>query len=136
MIDSFTGKYKFLSNFYMIDGWSVEHYYQANKATSDEGYNFVMAASTASEAKKRGRSLEIRSDWEKIKVGIMLECLITKFKYKELEKKLLDTGNEVLVEGNYWHDNFWGNCTCNKCKNIKGLNKLGKLLMFIRWVKQ
>lgn len=42
---------------------------------------------------------------------------------------LLRTGEEELVEGNYWHDNFWGACTCIKCKDIPKQNHLGKLLM-------
>jgi predicted NAD-dependent protein-ADP-ribosyltransferase YbiA (DUF1768 family) len=45
---------------------------------------------------------------------------------------LLDTGDEELVEGTTWHDNIWGNCSCPKCKNIPGQNRLGKLLMQIR----
>lgn len=40
-----------------------------------------------------------------------------------------------IVEGNYWHDNYWGNCTCDKCKNIEGQNKLGKILMKIRMMR-
>ena len=43
-----------------------------------------------------------------------------------LKERLLKTGKEELVEGNTWHDNYWGNCTCEKCKNIAGQNKLGK----------
>jgi len=31
-----------------------------------------------------------------------------------------------------WHDNYWGNCYCFKCKDIKGVNKLGEPLMDIR----
>ena len=53
-----------------------------------------------------------------------------KFNWPELRTKLLATGNRVLVEGNYWHDNFWGECTCEKCKATqKAENWLGKLLM-------
>ena len=49
--------------------------------------------------------------------------------------KLDMTGLEEIVEGNYWHDNYWGNCTCDKCKNIEGQNKLGKILMKIRMMR-
>ena len=48
---------------------------------------------------------------------------------QEIKEKLLATGNSILIEGNYWHDNFWGNCLCSKCKYIKGRNNLGKILM-------
>ena len=61
----------------------------------------------------------------------MLEALRTKFSIKGLKEKLLATGDEELVEGNFWHDNFWGVCSCSKCGN-KGQNKLGKLLMQVR----
>jgi predicted NAD-dependent protein-ADP-ribosyltransferase YbiA (DUF1768 family) len=43
-----------------------------------------------------------------------------------------------MIEGNWWHDNFWGDCYCNN-KSGKhpeclkpGLNKLGLLLMNLR----
>ena len=38
----------------------------------------------------------------------------------------------MLIEGNYWHDNYWGNCLCPKCKEIEGQNQLGKILMKVR----
>ena len=62
----------------------------------------------------------------------MLIGLRKKFANPELRDLLLATGDEELVEGNYWHDNEWGNCTCPRCKNIPGKNKLGKLLMQVR----
>ena len=45
--------------------------------------------------------------------------------------KLLATGEEELIEGNYWHDTCWGVCNCAKCGD-KGENRLGKLLMEVR----
>ena len=51
---------------------------------------------------------------------------------KDLKQKLLSTCNSFLVEGNTWHDNYWGNCTCDKCKYKEGQNKLGKILMKFR----
>jgi predicted NAD-dependent protein-ADP-ribosyltransferase YbiA (DUF1768 family) len=65
-------------------------------------------------------------------VEIMEKLLIQKFSDSELKKILLNTENSILIEGNSWHDNFFGNCTCIKCKDIKGENHLGKLLMKIR----
>ena len=62
----------------------------------------------------------------------MYQGLKLKFSDPILKEKLLATGNEKLEEGNWWHDNFWGNCYCPKCKNIEGVNKLGKLLMLLR----
>ena len=50
---------------------------------------------------------------------------------EDLKEMLLQTGDEELVEGNYWHDVYFGVCSCPKCGN-KGENHLGKLLMKIR----
>lgn len=46
----------------------------------------------------------------------------------DLRKKLLETGNEELIEGNWWHDTYWG----VDIKTGKGQNKLGKILMKVR----
>lgn len=63
----------------------------------------------------------------------MLDCLRNKFAAGSmLAQSLKDTGKEVLVEGNLWHDNFYGDCKCDRCNDIKGQNLLGKLLMQVR----
>jgi hypothetical protein len=62
----------------------------------------------------------------------MKKFLMQKFSKHEFKSLLLSTENMFLEEGNYWHDNFWGNCYCKKCKNIIGKNQLGKLLMKVR----
>ena len=59
----------------------------------------------------------------------MEDYLTCKFAIPELREKLLATKDAELIEGNWWHDNFWGNCLCSKCKDIQGKNMLGKLLM-------
>ena len=66
-------------------------------------------------------------DWEEVKDQIMYEICLAKFtQNEELKEKLLATGNEELVEGNTWHDTYWGVC------NRRGKNKLGKILMRVR----
>ena len=82
--------------------------------------------STTGLAKKMGRSVSLRPDWEDIKDDIMLEGLYRKFADDELADWLVDTGDEELVEGNWWGDRYWGVC------NGVGQNKLGKLLMKVR----
>lgn len=62
----------------------------------------------------------------------MEECLRSKFADPVLKQKLLATGDEELVEGNYWHDNTYGNCSCERCKDIIGRNMLGNILMKLR----
>ena len=139
MINKFEGKYDFLSNFYpsqiTIDSVSyptVEHAFQAAKTRSFLKRIEISKLDTPREAKKVGRQVKLRSDWETIKDQVMYDCLKEKFKIKELKEKLLATGNEELIEGTTWHDNYWGNCSCEKCKNIDGKNMLGKTLMKLR----
>ena len=139
MINKFDGPYAFLSNFYespIVDNdipyKTNEHYYQAMKAQDMDEHLWVAAAPTPAEAKRRGRSVVMRPDWEEVKLLVMERGLRLKFADPALAEKLLATTDEELVEGNWWHDNIWGNCDCDKCKNIKGQNNLGKLLMKIR----
>ena len=148
MIKEFQGKYRFLSNFWMApivlfgsgtDGkpddiaFSVEHAYQALKADNEEDYFKVLRAASPGEAKRLGKTIKIVSTWEESKLGIMSVLVQSKFEqHEELRKMLLETGDEELVEGNKWHDNYWGKCYCPKCDGWTGENKLGILLMAIR----
>ena len=61
----------------------------------------------------------------------MRELLLKKFKGGSLKEQLLKTENKILIEGNHWHDNFWGSCVCQKCGD-RGQNILGLLLMDTR----
>jgi ribA/ribD-fused uncharacterized protein len=83
--------------------------------------------STAGHAKRAGRKLKLRKDWDEIKLTVMEEVLKMKFLgNQKLAQKLIDTGDAVLIEGNWWNDTYWGVC------NDKGENHLGQLLMKIR----
>ena len=133
-IDSFTGPYAFLSNFYPIsviyDGDlypSVEHAYQAAKTEDLNKRWMIQQAPTAAQAKKLGRKLELRYDWDNIRLDVMEELLYQKFAPNTLlGNLLLGTKTAHLEEGNYWGDHYWGVC------NGRGENHLGKLLMKIR----
>jgi ribA/ribD-fused uncharacterized protein len=133
MIDNFKGKYRFLSNFYPCliryeENFypSVEHAYQAAKTLDLDFQKAIFFAPYAVDAKRIGRNAPLREDWEDIKVDVMENLLKQKFSIFELKSKLLATGNEELVEGNWWGDTFWG-----VCRGV-GENHLGKLLMEIR----
>jgi len=142
VINSFTGQYKEFSNFYPVivnleglNYTTVEHAYQAAKST--EFFFRKLIASLSSDkaglAKKRGRTIKLRPNWEEKKIHIMRDLLIQKFNQEPFKTKLLKTEDAMIIEGNYWHDNIWGQCYCNKkCKNIEGQNWLGRLLMDIR----
>lgn len=134
MIAEFQDQYRWLSNFWMapitVDGKlysSVEHAYQAAKATTPEDIELILNCKTPGETKKVARRIKIRPDWDKVKVDFMYKFVKAKFEQNNLlRKKLLDTGSEELVEGNWWGDVFWGIC------NGKGQNHLGKILMRVR----
>lgn len=141
MIDCFDGKYAFLSNFYNCPVTYNGLTYQNNEAafqaqkTLDENVRKEFTNLPPNLAKRKGRRVSLRPDWEKVKdevmYGICLEKFLSVENHKLLEL-LLNTGSEEIIEGNHWHDNYWGNCTCDKCKRIDGRNMLGKILMEIR----
>ena len=84
-------------------------------------------------AKKMGRRLKLRKDWEEVKYKVMVEILKSKFSNGELQKILLDTGDRYIIENtSRWHDNIWGNCECEMSNYIEGQNLLGKALMEVR----
>lgn len=139
MINCFDGEFAFLSNFHpsliTVDGImfpTVEHLFQAAKTVSLVEREKIAAAVTPGQAKRLGRNVMLCDNWEEIKDDVMLNALRLKFAILPLREKLLATGDEELVEGNTWHDNTWGNCSCDRCKDIEGQNKLGKMLMQIR----
>jgi len=87
-------------------------------------------------AKRDGRSLSLRPDWEQVKYQVMLDVLSSKFQDPVLRQMLLDTGDRLIIEDTTgWHDNEWGDCHCEKCRYIAGRNMLGKALMEIRSTK-
>lgn len=135
MIDKFRDEYFFLSNFYGcdvtgIDGLqypSVEHAFQAAKCLDAEKRKGFRVVRSCAEAKKLGRSIKLRPDWEDIKYDVMETLVRNKFKgNKYLADKLVATGDEELVEGNNHKDTIWG------VYRGSGENRLGKILMKIR----
>lgn len=132
MIDSFVGEHSFLSNFYyaemMYDGAcypTAENAYQAAK-TTNHAERKPFRYYKPGDAKRAGRRLILRSNWDEIKISIMQDVLQAKFSNRILYQKLLNTGDQELIEGNYWNDRFWGVC------RGRGENHLGQLLMKIR----
>ena len=136
MINNFSasGEYDFLSNFYFIgveyEGMlfaSTEHAFQAAKTLAvHERRWFQKEDMTPGQAKRLGRKIQLRPDWETVKLQVMADVLRAKFKDPELRAKLLATGTAELVEGNDWGDCFWG-----VCRGV-GENHLGKSLMRLR----
>lgn len=138
MIVKFRGQYNFLSNMHpalvTLDGLTyptVEHAYQAAKTLNEAERKTIRENLDPVFAKKMGYRVQKRPDWKEICLSVMEELLHQKFKDPLLAKKLLNTNPKYIKEGNAWHDNYWGSCTCVKCKD-QGENHLGKLLMKVR----
>jgi ribA/ribD-fused uncharacterized protein len=87
---------------------------------------------TPGEAKRYGRRIELRPDWEQVKKRVMLTVVLAKFTQNpDLARQLVATEDAYLEEGNHWHDNFWGACSCDDHAG-DGLNYLGRILMMVR----
>lgn len=137
IIKEFQGQYRFLSNFWpayiVYDSYEfndVETAYQYSKFDQEEICEEILTSNSPGEAKKIARKYQnfIRPNFHVAKIGIMLELLRSKFRNEDLERKLLDTNDAVLQEGNRWGDTFWG----IDLRTGVGNNNLGKLLMRVR----
>jgi N-glycosidase YbiA len=158
-ITEFRGEYRFLSNFWPcavpiggITYPSSEHAYQAHKTLDHRAREAMAALSTPGDAKRAGKVLDLRTDWERVKKAVMLQVVLVKFmKHADLAKLLVATGDASLQEGNHWHDNFWGVCRCAQptgqglsylgwgvsgCAKHsgQGLNYLGRILETVRFI--
>lgn len=132
MIDSFDGKYRWLSNFWLspvtMGKWvfpSTENAYQAAKYPKEQRSIFVNIS--PGESKRAGNAIERPGDWDIRKFEVMRSVLKKKFQHGTYNSILLmDTGVEEIIEGNTWGDVCWG-----VCDGI-GENRLGKMIMEIR----
>lgn len=132
-ITRFRHEYAFLSNFYPVsiefEGSvyaAVEDAFQAAKTLDPKERMLIQLCQTPGDAKRCGRKVTLRDNWDEIKVDIMYQLLQKKFTNPTLRQKLLATGDAQLVEGNNHGDVFWGQV------NGQGQNHLGLLLMRIR----
>lgn len=128
----------FLSNFYpcKIIAWGMEfptaeHVYVASKTEDRILRKTISTILTPGKVKRFGRNLELRDNWNQIKVRVMRQILKRKFADEKLMAMLQSVEGEI-VEDNPWHDNFWGSCSCSGCADKVKQNTLGKLLMEIR----
>ena len=146
----FGGENEWLSNFYGDDegAGSIEyfgttyatneHFFQAMK-NKDPEYRQAVADLpwyAAGKAKRLGRQVILRPDWDAIKNKVMVHGLRLKFADKYLADKLAATYPYPLTECNVWHDVYWGVCVSSRCRprhaNHYGQNVLGRLLMQVR----
>jgi len=126
------------SNFFVEpDGTTVEHEFQAEK---HRGHPWrvvtIMRARTPGQAKKLGRRWKLnryqQMEWDNRKLGEMRRLVGDKADdHPEIAFALVCTADELLVEKNTWHDNYWGDCTCLRCFRV-GENHLGEIWMDLR----
>jgi ribA/ribD-fused uncharacterized protein len=153
-VTSFTGHHAFLSNFHhspisMSLGLAglvfptAEHAFQAAKAVRPGQFGqpdliAIRDAATPREAKRLGRRVELRPGWDQMKKRVMLVVVLAKFEqHHDLAEALAGTGSLPLIEGNTWHDDYWGNCHCGRaeCAQMGG-NWLGQILEMARALLQ
>ncbi len=133
-ITSFSGKHRFLSNFWPapveLDGkWypTVEHAYVAAKTIDLQDRENIRHIYSPGQAKRYGKNLVLREGWNDLRLGAMEDLCTKKFTLlEECRVSLLMTGTAELVEGNNWGDTFWG------MSNGVGCNHLGVILMRVR----
>lgn len=138
----FRNEFRFMSNFYGVaietEKWGVwasaEHLYQACKFL-EASERELIRHHPAKGLKRFCRTLgSMDPDWNKNKLKCMTRIVQLKFEqYKNLQYKLVEVEGRI-VEENTWHDNYWGDCICDRlmCRNRRGDNHLGMLLMVER----
>lgn len=130
-ISEFRGEYYFLSNFYSApvtyNGMCFENNEAAFQAAKCPERMTEFCRLNPSEAKRLGRRVKLRGDWEAVKDTVMYEICKAKFSQNpDLADKLVATKDAELIEGNTWGDRIWGVC------DGVGENRLGKILMRVR----
>lgn len=135
VINDFHGDHPYLSNFHPARiEWegltypNAEAAFQAAKVlTAEERLPFTTAP--AGKAKRMGRRVKLRPDWEQVKTSVMEEVVRAKFTQNpDLAALLLSTGDAELIEGNTWGDTCWG----VDLRTGRGENRLGRILMKVR----
>lgn len=127
--------YRFLSNYHIspvsyqgLHFTCSEAAYQGAKCLDPKDM-VAFTTMTPSQARATGQVVQMRKDWEQIKLKVMTDVLYSKFSISdELRTKLLETGERDLIEANHWGDRFWG----VDAETGLGESWLGKILMGIR----
>jgi ribA/ribD-fused uncharacterized protein len=104
----------------------------------------LRSARTGGEAKRLGRKLDLRPDWDDVKDSVMRSALAWKFSCNYELVGRLTSSSGLLVEGNSWGDTYWGACWSSTARDdqriwandgfkvLVGENVLGRMLMELR----
>ena len=132
-IKGFFGDYRFLSNFWKTPVFfegvlypSVENAFQAAKVANSQSRQ-PFCTCEPWESKKFGKNVELRKDWEEIKLHVMYMCVFDKFYRKLMLRDMLLKTPDYLEETNYWNDKIWG-----VNEQGEGQNNLGRILMDVK----
>lgn len=139
VIDSFTGRYAFLSESYPASITyagtvfpSVLHAFQASKTKDTARHAMILMIDDAHEVKKFSWEEKVQWQWLRKKLRLRLEMRRQQFEYgSEMAGKLLDTGDAKIVFLNRYLDRYWG-ATRRKNGPYKGDNHDGKIVMQVR----
>ena len=91
----------FLPCNFTIDGityLSAENYFQCAKATNDADRDLVLKSGPGLEAWEAGQQIQVRSDWQKVKVDEMYKGNVAKFQQnQDLRNALLSSGTAPII---------------------------------------
>ena len=143
VIPEFQGPYRFLSNFWphpvLYKGVlypTNEHAYQSDKTDDPKAKELIAKAPRPGDAKRLGKQVPLKLGWNVYHRYSTMEALVA-LKFApggDLGMQLADTADAMLIEGNRWCDQTWGDCTCAKHADRPGHNLLGWMLMRHRTV--
>ena len=133
MIFELAGKWAALHDYALspvkLDGveyQTVRHAYEAAKTMNEEQRAVVAHAATPGIAEQLGRyNVDVRPDWEDVRLSILADLLRQKFSGRTLKALLLETGDEEIVYMN-GDDLFLGS------RYGTGENHMGRLMMELR----
>lgn len=130
LIDWFRDAYGWLSNFhpstFVFNGKkypTVEHAFQASKTKEEDLAEMIRTSTSPGAAKRMGKIVPLREDWDDVKFSLMRELIHLKFENPILRTLLIQTGDAKIVEANTWGDKIWGTF------KGEGENMLGVILM-------
>ena len=119
-----------------------EHAFQAAKTAQLREIREIWETGNPGDAKRLGRQVTRRDDWEQVKKLYMHQIVLAYFQQHEVERAvLLRSAPRLLIEGNGWGDDYWGAVPIMRCKqrnakhwtaDLAGHNYLGRILMSVR----
>ena len=134
---SFTGDNYLFSNFsphsVTIFGFTFPNGEAAFHALKDPALDHwlsLVASTSPAQAKKMGRQCTLRPDWDTFReTGMRLVISAKTAQNQDVWSRLMETGDELMIETNHWHDQYWGDCTCPRHEGTPGKNMLGQIWM-------